>query len=156
MQIRPGDFSDPQVIDLLRLHLAGMHAASPPGSVHALDLSGLKRPDISFFTVWDGDALMGCGALRALSPEAAEIKSMRTHPEHLHKGVGAVLLRHLLAEARTRGHTRVSLETGSGPTFAAALHLYRAFGFTPGPAFGDYVTTEFNQFLHLDLTPDAA
>ncbi len=153
MKIVPGDFDHPQVIELLRLHLAGMHANSPPGSVYALDLSGLRRPDISFYTAWDGEALLGCGALRELSPAQGEIKSMRTFPQHLRRGVAAALLRHMLAEAGARSYRRVSLETGSGDAFEPALALYRRFGFVNGEAFGDYKASAFNQFLHLDLPP---
>jgi putative acetyltransferase len=151
MQIRPGDFDDARVLDLLREHLAGMHASSPPGSVYALDLSGLQQPSIAFFTAWDGEDLLGCGALKHLDASAGEIKSMRTAARHLRRGAAARLLDHLLAVARSRGYARVSLETGSGAAFEPALALYRKVGFVPGPAFGDYVATEFNQFLHLKL-----
>lgn len=151
MIILPGDFSNPHVLDLLRAHLAGMHANSPPGSVFALDLSGLQQPEISFYTAWDGDTLMGMGALKALPDNTGELKSMRTHAAHLRKGVAAALLEHMIAEAKRRGYRRLSLETGSGPAFDAALTLYRRYGFTGGPAFGDYEKSEFNQFLHLDL-----
>lgn len=151
MVILPGDFSNPQVLDLLRAHLAGMHANSPPGSVFALDHSGLQKPEISFYTAWDGDTLMGMGALKALPDNTGELKSMRTHEAHLRKGVAAALLEHMIAEAKRRGYRRLSLETGSGPAFDAALTLYRRYGFAGGPAFGDYEKSEFNQFLHLDL-----
>src|SRR5690242_6166359 len=151
MEIRPGDFADPRVLELLREHLAGMHASSPPGTVYALDLSGLQHPAVSFFTVWDGDDLLACGALKELSTTAGELKSMRTTSRHLRRGAGAFMLEHLLAVARARGYTRVSLETGSGAAFEPALALYRKYGFVPGPVFGDYAASEFNQFLHLEL-----
>ncbi|HTL31694.1 MAG TPA: GNAT family N-acetyltransferase [Kofleriaceae bacterium] len=151
MEIRPGDFSDPRVLELLREHLAGMHASSPPGSVYALDLSGLQQPSIAFFAVWDGDELLGCGALKHIDAETGELKSMRTSARHLRRGAGAAMLEHLLAVARARGYARVCLETGSGPAFEPALALYRKHGFVTGPAFGDYVATEFNQFLQLAL-----
>lgn len=151
LRIEPGDFENAEVLALLRLHLAGMHANSPPGHVFALDLSGLRRPDISFYTAWDGAALLGCGALRELSPQQGEIKSMRTHPQHLRRGVAAALLAHMLKVATARGYRRLSLETGSGAAFEPALALYRRFGFTNGDAFGDYTASAFNQFLHLDL-----
>jgi putative acetyltransferase len=151
MRIRPGDFSDPRVLDLLRLHLDGMHASSPPGTVHALDLSGLRTPAISFWTAWRGEALLGCGALKEIDQAHGEIKSMRTAPAHLRQGVAAALLDHMLALARARGYRRVSLETGSGEAFEAALALYRRSGFQGGEPFGDYRPTAFNQFLHLDL-----
>jgi putative acetyltransferase len=151
MRIHPGDFTDPQVIELLRIHLAGMHSSSPKDSVFALDLSGLQRPDLSFWTVWEGDTLLGCGALKELSGDSGELKAMRTHPENLRQGVARRLLGHLLDLARARGYRRVSLETGSGEAFEPALALYRNMGFANGEAFGDYAATGFNQFLHLDL-----
>ncbi len=152
MDVRPGDFDDPRVLELLREHLAGMHASSPPGSVYALDLSGLQQPSVSFFTVWDGDDLLGCGALKHIDGGAGEIKSMRTAARHLRRGAAAVMLEHLLQIARSCGYARVCLETGSGPAFEPALALYRKYGFVPGPAFGGYTATEFNQFLHLALS----
>ena len=151
MQIVPGDFEDVQVLDLLRVHLEGMHANSPPGNVFALDLSGLKAPGLDFYTAWDGGALMGMGALKALDDGSGEIKSMRTHLAHLRKGVAAALLEHIIAEARARNYYRLSLETGSGPAFDAALALYRRYGFVEGAAFGDYEKSDFNQFFHLVL-----
>tara|TARA_R110000803_G_scaffold47496_3_gene99007 strand:- start:1383 stop:1838 length:456 start_codon:yes stop_codon:yes gene_type:complete len=151
MQIVPGDLEDAQVLDLLRAHLDGMHANSPPGNVFALDLSGLKAPGLDFYTAWDGGALMGMGALKALDDGSGEIKSMRTHLAHLRKGVAAALLEHIIAEARARNYYRLSLETGSGPAFDAALALYRRYGFVEGAAFGDYEKSDFNQFFHLVL-----
>ena len=149
--IRPDDLSGAATRALLALHLAGMQGSSPPGSVFALDLSGLHTPEVTVWTAWDGEAVAGVGALKELGDDTAEIKSMRTHPDHLRKGVAAALLRHILAEARHRGLRRVSLETGSGPAFDAALALYRAHGFVDGAAFADYVRSDFNQFLHLAL-----
>lgn len=149
--VREDDLSGEPVRALLALHLAGMHAASPPGSVFALDLSGLRAPGVTVWTAWRGDAIAGVGALKALGHDAAEVKSMRTHPDHLRTGVAARLLDHMLAEARARGLRRLSLETGSGPAFDPALALYRARGFADGDAFSDYRRTGFNQFLHLDL-----
>ena len=152
MQIRAGDLSDPRVLELLREHLASMHASSPPGSVYALDVSGLQAPDIAFFTAWSDDGeLLGCGALKHLDRATGEIKSMRTAPAHLRRGVAARILEHLVALARERGYARVSLETGSGPAFEPALAFYRKFGFVRGVPFADYVASEFNQFLHLEL-----
>jgi putative acetyltransferase len=151
MPIHIADFDDAQVQDLLRLHLAGMHANSPPGHVYALDLSGLKHPSVSFYASWEGDQLHGFGAIKEIAPGHGELKSMRTAPAHLRQGVAAKILQHLVSVARTRGYRRVSLETGSGPSFDAALALYRRHGFTSGGAFGDYTASEFNQFMHLDL-----
>lgn len=149
--IRAISVDEPAVLALLRIHLEGMHASSPPGSVYALDTSGLARPDVSFWGAFDGDTLLGFGALKQLSADTGEIKSMRTHPDHLRKGVAAALLAHILDTARSRGYRRLSLETGSGDAFEPALALYRRAGFANGDAFGDYVASEFNQFLHLTL-----
>jgi putative acetyltransferase len=151
VEIRPGDFEDPRVLELLREHLAGMHASSPPGTSYALDLSGLRQPSISLFTVWDGDELLGCGAIKQLDASTGELKSMRVTAKHLGRGAGKRMLQHLLEVARARGYRRVSLETGSGDAFEAALGMYRRAGFINGAAFGDYDATEFNQFLHLEL-----
>jgi putative acetyltransferase len=151
MIIVPGDFENVQLLALLRLHLAGMHANSPPGSNNAFDLSGLKAPDISVYTAWRDDKLLGMAALRQLDAVTGEIKSMRTDPVHLRKGVAAALLNHMLNIARQRGYRRLSLETGSGAAFEPALVLYRKNGFVNGEAFGGYEVTSFNQFLHLDL-----
>ncbi len=136
---------------LLSLHLAGMHESSPPGHVFALDLSGLQRPDITVWSVWDGTEVVGIGALRDLGDGTGELKSMRTNPRHLRRGVATALLEHIIAEARRRGLRRLSLETGSGPAFEPALAFYRKRGFADGEAFGDYAPSQFNQFLHLPL-----
>ena len=151
MDIRLDDLSGEQVKALLAAHLAGMQENSPPDSVYSLDISGLKAADVSVWTAWDGQELCGVGALRQLSPDTGEIKSMRTDPAHLRKGVGLSILNHLIAEARRRGYRCLSLETGSGEEFEAALGLYRKRGFENGASFGDYVASDFNQFLHLDL-----
>lgn len=151
MIISSGHLDNPKVVELLRLHLAAMHVHSPPGTVHALDLSALKHPDVSFFTAWEGEELLGCGALRRLSGAHGEIKSMRTAPQHVRKGVAASLLRHMIGVARQRGYARVSLETGSGEPFRSAIALYGKFGFAKGATFGGYVASDFNQFFHLDL-----
>lgn len=151
--IKPGDFDDGRVKALLTRHLEGMHANTPPGHVFALDWSGLQRPEISFFTAWEGEELLGFGALKELNAASGEIKSMRTADTHLRKGVGARILDHIVEVARKRGYTRLSLETGSGPAFDPALALYRTRGFTSGDAFANYEKSPFNQFLHLDLSP---
>src|SRR4030095_8666532 len=121
--IRPGDFADDRVKALLPRHLEGMHANSPPGHVFALDWSGLQKPEISFYTLWDEEELLGFGALKELGPRAGEIKSMRTADAHLRRGVAAAILRDLIAEARRREYERLSLETGSGPAFNPAIEL---------------------------------
>jgi putative acetyltransferase len=151
LAIREDDLSGDLTRALLALHLAGMHASTPPEHVFALDLSGLKAPGITVWTVWDGDAVIGIGALKALGAVHGEVKSMRTDPAHLRKGVASAMLEHIIGEARRRGFTRLSLETGVGSLFEPALELYRKRGFRPGGAFAEYQPSEFNQFLHLDL-----
>lgn len=151
MDIRPGDFDDARVQALLRLHIEGMHASSPPGTCFVLDLSGLKVPEITFLTAWDGPQLMGMGAIKDLGDRTGEIKSMRTHPDHLRKGVGEEILKELIRIAKKRGYRRISLETGTSDDFDAALALYRRNGFVSGPAFADYEGSPHNQFLHLEL-----
>lgn len=150
-EIRQDDLTGEATRRLLAIHLAGMHANSPPGSVYALDLSGLHASDVTVWTVWEGQNLMALGALKDLGDRAGEVKSMRTHPDHLRKGAAAALLDHIIAEARARGMTTLSLETGSGPSFDPALMLYRRRGFLNGDPFGPYAKSTFNQFLHLKL-----
>lgn len=151
MQIRQDDLSSPATRALLALHLAGMHETSPPGHVFALDLTGLQGPEVTVWSAWQGEAICGIGALKRLDGERAEVKSMRTHPDHLRKGVAAALLERIIEDARAQGLKTLSLETGSGPAFEPALALYRRRGFVDGGPFGDYVRSAFNQFLHLDL-----
>ena len=152
MVIKPGDFDDDRVKALLKRHLEGMHANSPAGHVFALDWSGLQKPEISFYALWDGEQLLGFGALKELDPRSGEVKSMRTADAHLRKGVAAAILEHIIAEAVARGYARLSLETGSGPAFEPALALYRKRGFVNGDAFDGYEKSPFNQFLHLQLS----
>jgi putative acetyltransferase len=151
IRIVGNDLRGAEIAALLEYHLSDMHANSPPGSVFAFDIDRLRAPDVTFWSAWTGDEIMGCGALKDQGDGAGEIKSMRTAPVHLRKGVAAALLDHVIKTARQRGLRRLSLETGSGPAFDPALALYRRRGFVDGEAFGDYVRTKFNQFLHLDL-----
>ncbi len=151
MRIVEDDLSGAQIAALLRFHLEQMHLNSPPDSVFAFDIDRLRAPDVTFWTAWEVDRLLGCGAMKELDAQSGEIKSMRTAPDHLRKGVAARLLDHIIAIAQDRGYCRVSLETGSGPAFEPALSLYRRRGFVDGAAFGDYERSAFNQFLHLDL-----
>ena len=151
LTVREDDLEGVQVRDLLALHMAGMHAHTPAGQVHALDLSGLQRPNITVFTAWDAEQIAGIGALKQQGEGQAEVKSMRTHPDFLRQGVAAALLERIIAEARTGGARRLSLETGTGEAFEPALMLYRRRGFVDCGPFGDYAPTGFSQFLHLDL-----
>lgn len=149
--IHDDDLSGEQTKALLGLHLAGMHAKSPPGHVFALDLSGLKAPGVTVWSAWIDKRIAGIGALKDLGHGTGEVKSMRTHPDFLRRGVGAAMLDHIIGEARARGMHRLHLETGSGPAFEPALKLYYKRGFVDGGPFADYVRSDFNQFLHLSL-----
>ena len=150
-EIKLDDLSGAPTRELLALHLAGMHASSPAGHSFALDLSGLQAPGVTVWSAWQGVELCGVGALKQHDAELGELKSMRTHPNHLREGVGAALLERIIAEARARGLKWLSLETGVGPAFNAALAMYRKRGFVDSEPFGDYVRSAFNQFLHLRL-----
>lgn len=147
MEIREGDLDNPAIVELLKEHLRGMFANSPPESVHALDLDALRRPEIRFWSVWDGADLLGCVALKELDPRNGEIKSMRTAAAHLRKGVAATLMQHILEVAKQRGHRRLSLETGSVAAFEPALRLYERFGFARCGPFAEYVDDPFSVFM---------
>jgi putative acetyltransferase len=149
--IREDDLSSEQTRSLLAFHLSGMQSSSPPGSVFALDLSGLQTPEVTIWTAWHNDRIAGIGALKMLGDHTAEVKSMRTHPAFLRMGVGSAILEQIISTAKARGVRRLSLETGSGPSFEAALALYRRRGFVNGESFSDYQQSSFNQFLHLEL-----
>src|ERR1051325_7697010 len=124
MEIRVDDLAGPEIIALLREHLRCMALASPPQSIHALGLDGLRKPEITFWTIWNGSDLAGCGALKELNKQHGEIKSMRTAYAYQRKGVASEMLRHLLAEGERRGYVRISLETGSMDYFEPARRLY--------------------------------
>ena len=151
MHIIEDDLTGPEIRALLETHFAGMLANSPEGSCHFLDFDGLNAPDVTFWSIWDGANLAGCGALKEIDAEHGEIKSMRTHADHLRKGVGAMMLTHILSEARERGYRRLSLETGSTEAFIPALALYEAHGFKYCPPFGDYVEDPFSRFMTLAI-----
>lgn len=151
MDIRIDDLSGPEIARLLQEHLDEMFLHSPPESVHALDLETLRRPEITFWTVWKDGALMGCGALKALDVSHGEIKSMRTARDHLRKGVAATLMRHILRVARERGYRRLSLETGSPDAFLPARAMYERFGFEECGPFADYVEDPYSVFMTIEL-----
>jgi putative acetyltransferase len=151
IQIIAGDLSDPPVIELLQFHFKSARAQTAPGSAHALDLAGLQSPDISVWTIWDDETLLGIGALRRLTSDHAEIKSMHTAQFARRKGVGTAMLKHIIAVAQTSGCSRLSLETGSWDYFKPALALYRSHGFVECPPFADYVLDPNSVFMSLDL-----
>ena len=147
LTLRQDDLSGPEIRALLEAHLADMRRISPPESVHALDLEGLRRPDLTFWTVWSGPELAGCGALRELDPLQGEIKSMRTAEAHRRQGVAGALLAHILQEALRRGYRRVSLETGAQAAFTPAHRLYERFGFRRCPPFDGYAEDPNSVFM---------
>lgn len=132
------DLTGPAIAALLEEHLTEMRATSPPESVHALDLDALREPGVTFWSVWDGDSLVGCGALKRIGDRHAEVKSMRTTRARQGNGIGSAVLAHIIAQARAMGFTRLSLETGSMPFFAPARRLYERFGFAYCEPFADY------------------
>ena len=147
MEIRIDDLQGAEVIALLEEHLRSMERVSPPESRHALDLAGLRRPEITFWSIWDGANLAGCGALKELDRLHAEIKSMRTAYAYQRQGVGSSVLRHIIDEATRRGYRRLSLETGSMAYFEPARRLYAAFGFTRCGPFDSYVEDPNSVFM---------
>jgi len=151
MRIVQGDFSDRRLIDLLHIHLIRARAETPPGSAHALDITGLQSSDITFWTIWDDQTLWGFGALKRLSADHGEVKSMHTAEAMRRRGVGSAMLRHIIATARASGMSRLSLETGTSEYFRSARALYRNHGFLECPPFDDYVLDPNSVFMALDL-----
>jgi len=155
MQIRIDDLRSAEIIDLLQAHLEYCRASSPPESVHALDLHGLRARNVTFWSAWDGDHLVGCGALKELDRTHGEIKSMHTKAAARGKGVAAAMVVHIVAEARARGYNRLSLETGANEPFAPARALYARFGFTVTEPFADYRPDPNSVFMTLGLSKEA-
>jgi putative acetyltransferase len=151
MEIRCGSLDDPRVLALLAIHLRSARAETAPGSAHALDLDGLKGPNVDFWTIWEGDELLGMGALKYLGPGHYEVKSMHTLHTLRGRGIGSAMLRHLIAAARERGATRLSLETGSWDYFRPAMAFYRKHGFVACEPFADYVLDPNSVFMTLKL-----
>ena len=151
LEIRTDKLESPQVIALIREHLDSMVPTAPPESRHALDLDGLRGSDITLWSIWDGENLAGVGALKHLSAEHAEIKSMRTAGPYLRKGIAARMLSHILLEAEQRGYNRLSLETGSMGFFGPARKLYHSFGFSTCGPFGCYVEDPNSVFMTRDI-----
>lgn len=146
-----GDLDSGDVVDLLRFHFDQMRSTSPPEACHVLPLDGLKDPAVTFWSAREQGRLVGVGALKELAPDHGEVKSMRTAPQALGRGVGSAVLAHIVSEAERRGYTRLSLETGSTEPFAAALRLYERDGFVPCGPFGDYQDTPFTRFFTREL-----
>lgn len=151
MRIIEDDLTGPEIGALLARHLASMFEHSPPESCHVLPIEALRAPGISFWSIWDGDRLAGCGALKRIGPTHGEIKSMRTDDAFLRQGVGARMLDHIVAVARERGYRRLSLETGTPVAFLPARRLYARYGFEECAPFGDYKFDPFSMFMTLEL-----
>jgi putative acetyltransferase len=151
MRIEIDDLTRPQVLALLNEHLTNMYELSPPESVHALDVSKLRGSDITFWTVWEDGELLGCGALKELSPTHGEVKSMRTPQKMRRRGAGRAVLSHIVGVARERAYQLLSLETGSAEAFVPAQKLYESFGFTYCGPFGDYRDDPNSVFMELRL-----
>ncbi len=147
MEIIVDDLSGPEIAAFLAEHVRDMLAITPPESKHALDLDGLRRPEVTFWSVLDGDALVGCGAIKRLEDRHAEVKSMRTAADRRGIGVASVLLAHILAEAKAMGFARLSLETGASEPFRPARRLYAKFGFEYCGPFADYRPDPLSVFM---------
>ncbi|MBK7598698.1 MAG: GNAT family N-acetyltransferase [Acidobacteria bacterium] len=151
MNIKTDDLRHPAIHALLSEHLQNMHEISPPESVHALDLEKLRAPEITFWTAWENDLLLGCGALKELDRKHGEVKSMRTQVSHRRTGAGRAILAHIIEVAKERGYERLSLETGSAEAFKPAQKLYESFGFRYCEPFGDYTADPNSVFMTLWL-----
>lgn len=147
MNIKVDDLRGPEIHQLLQEHLQSMALHSPPESVHALAIEALRQPEITFWTAWEGAELLGCGALKELDAQHAEIKSMRTSTPHLRTGMARKMLAHIIEEAQRRAYRRLSLETGSANAFAPARNLYERFGFSYCEPFADYAADPHSVFM---------
>ena len=151
MEIRLDNLTDIRTQELINIHLAGMAANSPIESMHALNVAALQHDTITFYSAWENDEIMGCGALKELTPTHGEVKSMRTAEKHLRKGVARAILHHIIQEATLRGYTKLSLETGSMEAFSPAHRLYESFGFTYCQPFSDYTDDPNSLFMEIHL-----
>jgi len=151
IDIRLDDLTNPEIFRFLKDHLEDMAQHSPPESVHALDLDGLRQPDVTFWSIWLDTELVGCGAIKELDSRHAEIKSMRTDPLYVRKGIASALMRFIVAEAQRRNYKRLSLETGSMEAFEPARSFYARFGFDYCGPFGDYIEDPYSVFMTREI-----
>lgn len=151
MEIKVDDLNGPEVRALIMEHLLHMQSLSPPESTHALNVDGLKKTEVTFWSGWEQGELVGCGALKELDAQHGELKSMRTSAVHHRKGVAQRILEHIINEAKQRGYTRISLETGSMEAFEPARKLYEKFGFTYCGPFANYSDDPLSSFMTLEL-----
>jgi putative acetyltransferase len=153
MKIKIDNLESLEVKKLLQEHHEDMLQHSPPESVHALDLTSLKAPEVTFFTAWINDELAGCGAFKKLDDKHIELKSMRTSQHFLRMGVAAKLLTHMLAIAKEESFVTISLETGTKEAFMPAQKLYENFGFKECKPFAHYQEDPYSKFLSKDIVP---
>ena len=151
MIIKIDDLTDKRTIELINTHLAGMAENSPAESIHALNVKGLKQDNITFYSAWEDNEIMGCGALKELTPIHGEVKSMRTAEKYLRKGVASAMLHHIINEAKMRGYKKLSIETGSMEAFKPAHRLYESFGFTYCEPFDNYLDDPNSLFMTINL-----
>jgi putative acetyltransferase len=151
MLITPGDLDDPRVAALLATHFATMRSTAPVESCHVLPIDAMRVPELSFWAAWDGEVLLGFGGLYELSPDHGEVKSMHTAEAGRRRGIGAAILRHIIAVARERGYRRLSLETGAMAFFVPARTMYERQGFEYCAPFGDYVDDPNSVFMTLEF-----
>ena len=151
IDIRLGNLDDARIVSLLSYHFDKCHEVTPPGSAHVFDISRLKATDVDFFAAWDGDTLLGIGAVKYLDSTHGEVKSMHTSEAARRRGIGSTILKHIVEAARAKGIRRLSLETGSFGYFEPARTLYRSHGFTDCEPFGDYKPDPNSSFLTREI-----
>jgi putative acetyltransferase len=151
MHISRGDLTDDRILRLLRYHFDKCHEVTPPGSAHVFDVTRLAAPEIDFWAAWEGETLLGTGAMKPLNDRHGEVKSMHTAEAARRRGVGSAMLRHIIETSRARGLQRLSLETGSFGYFEPAVALYKSHGFEECEPFGDYNLDPNSVFLTLKL-----
>lgn len=151
LMIRSGGLEDPQVLAMLKFHFDTNISVTPPGSAHVFDIARLKADDVSFWSAWDGDRLMGVGALKRMTADHGEIKSMHSRQDVRRSGIGSAMLLRIMAEAKAAGLKRLSLETGSFDFFKPAVALYQKHGFVECEAFGDYKPDPYSTFMTREI-----
>ncbi|TYS68271.1 GNAT family N-acetyltransferase [Sutcliffiella horikoshii] len=151
MKIKIDDVTHPAVIAFVEEHMRNLNLLSPPESNHYLDLDALRKPDVTFWSVWDGEEVIGCGALKELDAMSGEVKSMRTSSSHLRKGIGGQILQSIIDKANERGYQNLYLETGSMEAFYPAQKLYKSYGFEFCEPFADYVEDPNCVFMRYKL-----
>ena len=146
-----GNFDNPEVNELLNKHFIELRSVSPAGSTHVLDIDGLKDPSIKFWSLWENNKLIGCGALKFLEKDHGEFKSIRVADEFRKKGIGERIINHLIEEAKKLEISKLSIETGAGEFFAPARKLFNKFGFKKSEPFAHYKVDPNSCYFTLDL-----